>query len=295
MKKSVIILSVAALAGVAAIAVGLALGAQTQFYVDKTGFHTAGKSTAETIREMDAEPFGDIEIDVGSSNIEILEADRYGYEVDCQNTNKMVCVNKDGRLAITQEGGFSLFRFNFSFKSSSIKVYIPRDTQLGNVSIADSSGNVVLKGLSCANLAVKATSGRTELFDTAADTITVEKSSGGIGLDNCAAPRFDLSLTSGSLKAGNIDSGQMKLKLTSGSAKIEGKLTGETEISVISGNVDLNIDGNKNDYNRDISVVSGNVRIDGDRVRDDDFTNPAAKNSLRVDSTSGDITVNFTG
>jgi hypothetical protein len=292
MKKVWIIIIVAVVLSGAVLAVGSLF----IIYKDDGGFHVASRNAAEIYANKDANKFEEIEIKTTSSNIEFVIANRYGFEYMANAILETTYSNENGKLTITQDAKPLLFSLNFwSFKNDYVKIYLPENAKLKNVKISNVSGNITVANMTAENLDINATSGNTTINNITTAIFSLDKTSGNVKINDCNTGIMNVRLVSGGLKAENIETGSMKVNLTSGNVTLDGKLSGMNDIKSISGNVTLNLQGEKKDYNSDISVVSGNVTVDGNKTKTYEYENAEAVNSLKINSTSGNVTVNFKG
>ncbi len=265
------------------------------FYNDASGFHIVNKDAAQIFADKDARKFENIEIKADSTNIEFVTADDYGFEYMTNSAVDTVYSNENGILTITQTSRGKLFSLNRGDRNDYIKIYIPEEAMLKNVAVTDFSGNITIDRLTADKLEISATSGNADIKNIQAAAVLIDKTSGNVTMDSCKADNLNVNLTSGHFKANSMDMGGMTVQLTSGNAELNGELRGINDITSISGNVTLNIQGEKKDYNSNISVVSGNVNVDGSSTKTYEYENADAANSLKINATSGNVTVNFKG
>jgi lia operon protein LiaG len=289
MKKVLIIIIPIVILSVALFAVGSTF----IFYTDEQGLHVSSKNSAQIYTDTDAWKFEEIEIQTDSSNIEFITADRYGFEYMANDAVDTTFSNEDGKLTITQSSKALLFNFNLAGKSDYIKIYLPTKANMKNVIIHDNSGNITIAQLTTENLDINVISGNAEFENIQASLVSIDNTSGNIAMNDCKTDSMNITLISGQLGAKNLETGGMKINVTSGNVELTGKLAGTNELSSVSGNVTLNITGEKNAYNSNISVVSGNVTVDGNRTNTYEYENADAANSLKINVTSGNVTVNF--
>ena len=290
MKKVLVILIIVLVAAAAVVAAG----SQINVYQDAKGIHFADRNSAEILSEKDSKHFNEIQIKTDSANIEILTGDNFGFEFMAGSTVDTSYSLVDKKLTITQKSKTMLFNLNlWSQKSDYIRIYLPKEAIMNNISISDESGNITINTLNCENLDITSTSGNTVLNTASSSIILIDKTSGNVDMKNCRTGRLDMSLTSGNLNASGMETGAVSISQTSGNITMAGKLLGDTVISGVSGNIKLDITGDKATYNRDISVISGNVNVDGSSNKSDKYENASATNSLKLKTTSGNVTVNF--
>jgi DUF4097 and DUF4098 domain-containing protein YvlB len=290
MKKVLIILIIVVIAAAAVMAVGT----KVNVYQDAKGIHFADRNSAEILSEKDTKVFNEIEIKTDSANIKFVTGDYFGYEFMAGSTVDTTYSLANKKLTITQKSKTMLFNLNLgSLKSDYITIYLPEEAILNNVTISDKSGTITINKLNCENLDVSSVSGNDVINSASASVISVDKTSGNIDMKNIKAGSLYMVLNSGNLNASGMETGAVDIGQTSGNVTMAGELLGSSVISAVSGNINLNITGAKTDFNRDISVTSGNVNVDGSQAKSNQYENANAVNSLKLKSTSGNITVNF--
>ena len=142
-----------------------------------------------------------------------------------------------------------------------IEVQIPQQISknLDDFSVNTTSGNVYLNGVGAKDIEIDTVSAAVELTDISANSLEVDTTSGRLILNNIRADEVELNSTSGSI---TLEDTVTSSRLTAGT---------------VSGAI--NADGTFN--NARISTVSGKVM----------FSSLTVPSSLRINTTSGDITI----
>jgi DUF4097 and DUF4098 domain-containing protein YvlB len=289
-KKFWVIVLCLAVVGAGLMIGGYFLGADTDIYIDESGFNIGNDDDYKTISQRDTEEISAIEIDTASTNIEIIPSDEYGFDITGRSLEYSF---ENGTLEVTQKNTFFKWHlFGINAENDSIRIYLPGNAHLENVSINNSSGKLNISGFNADKVDVDLTSGRTIIHSVKAGTLAANSSSGDIKITDTSADKFDINLTSGDLSMSGIDSNGYSARLTSGSARLEGDFRGDSIIEVTSGNVNMDIEGDKSDYRRFISITSGSASVDGDRDDLND-SNTGASNSIEINVTSGSAEINF--
>ncbi len=117
------------------------------------------------------------------------------------------------------------------------------------------------------------------------------------GVDNCSindieVSEFVLNAGVGEVTISNLTSDNVHIECGVGNTFISGKL-GNCTIASGVGEVQLEIDGDFEDYDIALSAGIGNMHIDGERYKNDARLNKGAKNKLEIDGGVGNISVNF--
>ena len=294
MKKFWMVLLILAVVGIVLMACGFSLGAYTNLSLDRNGLNYGGAEKMIDVNETNIGQITEIDIDMAAANVEIIPGPDYGYEIHSTRNNPITHKFENGKLTISQNLSFSwrLFSFNFDFSHDSVKIYLPPEAFMQNVSVRTASGKIYLSSMNCDRFNLSSSSGKIDAKDVTATDFSANCTSGKVSLDSVKADRFNLVLTSGQLTANNINSGTLSATLTSGSAKLSGQFLGSTNISMTSGSVNMDIDGKREDYRTSASTVSGSVRVNGEKLNDQD-RNSSAPYSLNVDVISGGVRINY--
>lgn len=292
MKKVLMIVLAVALVCLAVFAAGYWL----DIYAEDGRLHVSKKSAGETYSDLHAAAFENLEIDAGSTDVEVVAGEDYGFVYVASRGKMTVWSNENGTLKLTQKNRSVFLNFDFlTGRGDYIRVTVPAGVQLKSAGLKVASGNIDVSGLACETLGIDAVSGNTTLDGTGAAQLNLSATSGNLRLNNCRAGLLEVRLISGNLNAEKLETEGMDVELTSGNASLAGKFLGSSKLTAVSGDVTLAVDGIKTDYNRNISVVSGNVTVDGEQTGSEKYENAAAENALDIDLTSGSVRVSFTG
>ena len=268
--------------GIIFVSVGISMGAKTSIYWDAAGIHPESGDEEHQIQisELNLEPFRNISVGMVSHDIEIIISDGYGFEMVNNNNTEVAWSLQNSTLAISEKSFRKRFSlgFNFSrnaFKNRSyLKIYVPANAVLGNISVSNVSGG-------------------TEIGNIAANTLKMNSISGRLDMSNCSAQNVNINIVSGKVSISGLKSGGLYLKSISGGVDIGGELLGRSEISSVSGSVLLQISGGTGQYDKQFNLVSGRLRINGQNFSKNYSETHGAANNLKVNTVSGGVTVDF--
>jgi len=301
--------------GLALIIIGLLLGADTTYYWDFKGLHSA-KALAGTqsqasgelasltdmgmdnahrkVLQGDLMPYTRLDINVGSASVEIIPSDRWSLEIASRDLANISYTNQGGVCKIKQETLFSWKVFSFSFweESDHIKISIPRGTALSSISLAIGSGRLSAQQVHSETFALDLTSGNADLKNITAGDLQLHCASGDIRMADVAAQALGINIQSGRLDGLGLQSQSASLHLSSGSASLAGELLGSTELRIMSGTLTMSMAGKREDYSVVSSVASGSIWVDG-QINPSSTTDAQALHSLDVSIASGMAKINF--
>ncbi len=149
-----------------------------------------------------------------------------------------------------------------------------------------------------------------------AESFKLEIGAGDVNIEEVLASKADFIVQAGRLAienatiseasnynvgAGTIELKKLQAKDISvdcgvGSVFIEGAITGNNDITCGVGNVEMDLDGEEDDYSYDIESGVGNINIDNDHyhsISDKRINNEGAIGSFNLDCSVGNITVDF--
>jgi DUF4097 and DUF4098 domain-containing protein YvlB len=245
---------------------------------------TSGGITGNTMKKVDfSKEFTNVDsLDIDISYGSLIIAKGTAFKVEAENVTDdfKAKVSGGGKLSILQEGKASHFwGFHFGTRQknekSKITVYIPEDFTAHDTKIDTGAGKMTIEQLHTKKLFISSGAGEIE-----GDNITAEEANidGGVGA---------IHLTNASLK-------DTDLKCGVGSLKMEGALLGESNVECGVGEVDLNLKGNKKDYELNVDSGMGATYVNGTRIKHDYKTDYEAANSIDIDGGVGEVNVKFT-
>ena len=328
----VIIISVSA--GLVLVILGISLGASLNgFYLNSAGVHIIQYDETK-ITETALGNVTDIDVDVRFSDVEFVIADTYGFDILAYGDD-WTWELENGILRIRQasRATLSFFISSFNIKESRVKVFLPRDAQLGTVSVKTDSGKVNVGGFkadgvqiynSFGDVDVHAVTGGDMLIDmdsghftgtdinaqtfnynnsfgngrfeaVQAERLTIGCDSGDLELRDCRTGETDLTNSFGKITATGFYSSKATITADSGDISLDGEFSGETIIRSDFGNVKFSSSKPKEDYSYDLGTDFGRILLDNDKFGGSvsNKSGNPSANSLTIEASSGDIEVYF--
>lgn len=271
-KKLILISSCMVVAGVILFGAGMLLGGRPGVVWNKSGIESPySQNKPYVLKKTKLDKFSNVDIQIASyADIQILPSDdgrfylEYQLDGDCGEPS---CdVRKDTLILKHTENqhqfGINFFYFGSSVLESDIKayvtLYIPEDTEMGNLHVYNDSGdlsmdslafgdtelevsygNVKLQSMSFGNLEAELESGDFEADDLTARSLLLKNEYGDITLEKAAVQDAEITQESGAMKAYELTSASLTLKSEYGSATLD-KLSAETaEFTLESGDLRL--------------------------------------------------------
>jgi len=314
--------------------VGFVTGASRVLYFNRTGISVSGGEISQ-ITEMNLEQFRSVSVDIGFSDVEFVKSDKFGIDLYGMDMEWLWSL-EDGKLNITHNRSNQLHVVNLNFVTTGrnyVKIFLPADTELENVTIKTSSGDIKIGSFSADKVDVKSSFGDAVLSNitsnnlqaelnsgdftgtnintgqftfisrfgygqfhsVTANSFKAESSSGDMRITGCAFGEINATNRFGDIIASGFASSKTNIIASSGDVKITGDLSGETIVRTEFGDTKLTLSREKNDYSYEISVRFGDITYDGVRMRDQTSINSGTvmENHLKLSASSGDIVVSF--
>ena len=208
-----------------------------------------------------------LDIDVAFTNLIIKKGDLLLAETNNKNIN---CIQNNQNLQI-KENQHSLFSKN---DTGDLVIYIPEDLEFKKVKINAGAGKIQIENINAEKLYLELGAGETIIEKlNVTDDCKIESGAGKV------------SILSGNINELNLDMGVGKFEVTSA-------LTGNSKINAGIGNLELNIQGNKENYTIKANKGIGSIKIDGKEVSND-ITYGNGENNIKIDGGIGEIKIDF--
>ena len=176
-----------------------------------------------------SQDIGEIEIELGAADCEILTGDSFAVE---SNSSALEVKDINGRLLIAD----SAISINGAVR---LKIYIPADAHIRRIDISAGAGDIYAERLACSSLNIECGAGDVEIVEAVA---TVKAGiDGGVG---------KITVGGGTLNDLDLDMGIGSLDMTS-------RLEGECELDFGIGDADITLIGTAEDYALNYGTADG--------------------------------------
>lgn len=258
-------------AGAVLTGIGILMGGWPGVALSRNGvFSPYAENGTYTIEKTKIDSFSNAELEISSyADIHIQPSDdKYfylEYQLDREYGEPRYEVKKD-TLSLTHKGRHKggIYFFNIGFHDSSeihayITLYIPKNQDMGRLSVSNDCGNLSVKGLTFGNTKLTSSYGDVNLQNTAfedlelvldsgdlkADSLTAKKlllynEYGDVTLKNISAQNADLDLDSGNLKAASFECESLTAKNEYGDIDLDDLSAETVEIKLECGNAYVN-------------------------------------------------------
>lgn len=261
--------------------------------MDKSSATSSEKYENEN-ESVSLEAFRNINIVSDLNNIEIIPADKYKLDLKYKKEYVNVEYKIENKTLIIKEKKVKNEAYNLedykNNKGNGVKIYIPKNTQINNLSIASNISNLYLNGIS------------TNKLDLSCDT-------GNININNCKSSQSNILTATGSIDVENLDGLTAKFESNMGNinivnssiretlelsnnlghTKFQGELLGNINVSNNLGNIELNINNKQKEYNYNLQTDSGKIIINDETKNKKFIKDNNSKFNINLECNSGNI------
>lgn len=215
----------------------------------------------------------ELKLEIGGSMVTIEDSDDGNIYIEGKNVGKMQAYVEGDTLYVKSVRPANLMD---EVKNSTITLYLPNSSlQLLDVSLG---------------------AGQLKLENLAVQDMTASIGAGQLLMEDMDLGTLKLSLGAGELKAEDVTVENLTASIGAGNMDFSGGIYRSAEISCSMGNVNMELEGEKDDFNYQLNCVAGNMEIDGDRysgaAMERYIDNDAAK-TITIDCSMGNVEVDF--
>ncbi len=218
-----------------------------------------------------------IDANVTSYDIKIVTCDSSEVLVEREENDDVLVETKNNVLRIKQLHE-SHHNGLFNRMSEVIRVKLPNNSHLEEVTVISTSGDMEIEGsLSIDNVDIRNTSGDIELNNVEIGLLSFEVISGDIELNNSQIHKASMSTKSGDVSISETTMSTCDINVISGDIDLDDMEIHELNARSISGDIDIHLVGEGKDY-----TVQENLKKYGN-----------GENVVNVSTVSGDIDIHF--
>lgn len=302
------VIIVCVVVGLILAVLGLSLGASREVSFGKSGPHVVDNAEAQKIAELDLDKIENIDVQASYADIEFVESDQYGIEIVYYEQEPSWHLD-DGTLTVSfnEDNTVHLFNFSLQDKTSSVKIYLPRQADLGAVSLQTDSGYIDIGSFKALDTRIYNDYGDVSLTDVTSDSLylelnsgqavaanvtaqeiaysndygegvfttiatkslTVNHDSGDFTLNGCQTDKIEIKSAYGKISAADlVVATGTNIDADSGDIDVSGNFAGETVIYADYGDIMFATAKEKGDYSWAIATDYGNITFDGEKMGD---------------------------
>lgn len=215
-----------------------------------------------------------MEVQVGGCHFETKFSKDDAIYVETKNVRKFQGYVEGDTLYVlaTTVAGVS-----WSNKKSTVILYLPQDYEFDQVEIDMGAGELEFDRLNAKEASLEVGAGRILLGSAKAQELKAEVGAGQIEFKDMAVGKLDVEVGMGEFLA-------------------QGAVSGDVEVDCSMGNVEIELEGRKEDFNYQLEGAMGSIQLDGDNMggfaQEKSISNGADK-SMRIECAMGNITLKF--
>lgn len=217
---------------------------------------------------------GELNLEIGGSIIEIKDSPDGNIYVEGESVGKMQAYVEGDVLYIKSVRPANLAE---EIKNSSIILYLPEECSLRRLDLSLGAGQLKLKNRVVEDMEVSVGAGQLLLTD--------------VTLNN-----LEVSLGAGELRAQDVTVLSLDASIDMGNMDFTGAINESAEISCSMGNVNMDLEGNQEDFNFQLNCVAGNMEIDGERFSGaamDRYIDNGAAKYMEINCSMGNVDIKF--
>ena len=236
------------------------------------GLEKWSNSSNQEIVEHNITEYSNVEkldIKLGVCRLEIKEASQIKVETS-DVTDKFKCELKNGTLKIEDN---KMNTNIFNNKVPEVTIYIPRNYKFNEIDLELGVNN-------------------SNIYELSGKDISIEFGVGKARIDSLNGEKVEINGGAGETKIDNVNIEHLDLEAAIGSIVINGKILNNSEIVSGIGRLEVNLVGEKDNYESRLERGIGNLEVDGEKVREDEnIGNGTIK--IIIEAGIGETEINF--
>ncbi|MBQ2237987.1 MAG: DUF4097 family beta strand repeat protein [Lachnospiraceae bacterium] len=159
------------------------------------------------LEKSPVEEFQNIELDLQSSNIELIASDDYYIEFD-ECAGVLEYKVKDDTLIIEQKEKSVFMSIGFGFsknRENTVRLYYPEETVLNNISMEVDMGYLYFSEVRASLMELNCDMGSVELEKCFAGELIIEADMGSVNLEEVSVDKIDVKADMGNVEISKID------------------------------------------------------------------------------------------
>lgn len=259
--------------GVALSLIGRILGGVPGFYIDGSGLHTAEETLhSETVRGADTlDAFDSIELDVEYVDVELIASDRFAIEYcTMAEYGDPAYEIKNNKLIFNESQSVKFFNVDLFYGSFGIsteepryyvRIEIPKDTSLTNVSLDIESGDLDIDSLQTDVLKICNEYGNVSLNQYNGNSLDIDMESGSLSIGALDTAQAVIDNEYGKIDISDAQGDGLTIHMESCDCQIDCLGFSNTQIENEYGDISLGLPGKLDSYGFDLCTEYGDLRI----------------------------------
>lgn len=224
--------------------IGFVCGGARIVNVNQNGIHISSNKL-QTVKDLNLENFQSIDLNTHDFNIEFVPSEHYGIEITYYNDNDHPTYSvENGTLKASDGEQNQAINFNIGifWHPNTVKIYLPKNVSLKDVSIKNESGNINIGNFSAQTTNINLSSGSLNMHDTASNVLTAALESGNVTFENTSsadAENTKIEVQSGWINLKNLSSKTLSVSSKSGNIDLKGLTSSQFSSDSKSGNTTM--------------------------------------------------------
>lgn len=144
------------------------------------------------------------------------------------------------------------------------------------------------------NLKLNTTNGRLEIKNINLTELKGATSNGRIVLEDLNATKIDVASSNGAIIASRVEALEsIKLKTSNGRISVDGMETPYLFCDTSNGRINVEIEGNKDEYYINMTTTNGSYYVNGEKSRNAEINDEDLAKKIILDTSNGDISIFF--
>lgn len=182
----------------------------------------------------DVSEISNMELKIGGGVLKLIPYDGDKYKIVASNNNKYETGVQNGTLVVRSKDD--------STNRRDIRIYLPKDYQLENVKIRLGAGMADIDELTC-------------------DTLDIDVGAGKLDANELTANETKIELGAGSADMDGVVFGNSEFEIGLGTLDLDGIIEGDISVKCDMGKVEMDLEGEEEDYNYDVDCSAGTVSV----------------------------------
>lgn len=261
------------LLGAALSLIGRIFGGVPGFYINGSGLHTAKETLrSETVRGADTlNEFDSIELVVEYADVELVASDRFAIEYcTMAEYGEPTYEVKNNKLIFNESHSVNFFSVDLFYGSFGIstedpryyvRIEIPKDTSLTNVSLDIESGDLDIASLQADVLKICNKYGNISLNQYKGNSLTIEMESGNLSIGALDTAQATIENEYGQIYISDAQGDRLAVHLDSCDCQIDRLGFSNTQIENEYGDISLGLPDELDSYGFDLCTEYGDIRV----------------------------------
>jgi hypothetical protein len=187
--------------------------------------------------------------------------------------------------------------WNFDSWDCEVRVWLPEGVTYQEAYIEVGAGSAEIDELSAQNLTIKVGAGAVKADSMTADELYLDIGAGAVKAEHIRADYLNTKVGAGSVKINQMEVKDLEAQAEAGNFHGEGSLTGNAKLNCSVGNIELELDGEPEDYNYTVSCSLGSVHIGSEKYSGLDSETKTIDNgsdkNMDIDCSVGTVKIKF--